>query len=183
LLGGLAQRSNTTPERVRDHLVHITDKARDMVTSLDEIVWSLNPKHDSLGSLSKYFCEYAQQFLQLTPIRCRMEVAEDLPDCPLTSEQRHHLLLAFKEALTNVVRHAQATEVRLGIAAVNGTLIVTVTDNGQGLAAPANNTGGDGLANLSRRLEQLGGRCEMQSAAGAGTSVRLVLPLPTTIPS
>lgn len=181
LLGALARRTNAAPERVQEHLSHITDKAREMVTSLDEIVWSLNPKNDSLASLSRYFCEYAQQFLQLTPIRCRMEVAEDLPDCGLTSEQRHHLLLAFKEALTNVVRHAQAAEVRLGIAVADGTLIVTVKDDGQGLKPAAEAEGIGGLANLSRRLDQIHGRCELQGEPGRGTTVRLILPLPKVV--
>lgn len=178
LLGALAKRSNAPQERVRDHLGHITDKAREMVTSLDEIVWSLNPKYDSLASLSRYFCEYAQQFLQLAPMRCRLEVGENLPACALSSEQRHHLLLAFKEVLTNVVKHAKATEVHIAITAVNETLTITVSDDGQGLPAAAPAEGSDGFGNLSRRMEQLGGDCRFESAPGSGTTVRLSLSLP-----
>ncbi len=185
LLGGIAQRVNTAPDRVREHLTHITDKAREMVTSLDEIVWSINPKHDSLASLSKYFCEYAQQFLQLTSVRCRLEVAENLPDYSLTSDQRTHLLLAFKEALTNVVRHAGATEVRVGIDVDNGSLIVTVADDGRGWDNGARSPGADGVDNLSRRLEELGGTCQIVTQAGEGTRVRMVFPLtnPTALGS
>jgi signal transduction histidine kinase len=185
LLGGLAQRLNTAPERVRDHLAHITDKAREMVTSLDEIVWSLNPRHDSVASLSKYFCEYAQQFLQLTPVRCRLEVAEQLPDYPLTSDQRHHLLLAFKEALTNVVRHAQAGEARIGMGVQDGSLVVTVSDDGRGWDGAARSHGADGLDNLAQRLKQLGGTCEVSSQLGHGTRVRMTLPVvnPTALGS
>ncbi len=178
LLGALAKRSNASQERVRDHLGHITDKAREMVTSLDEIVWSLNPKYDSLVSLSRYFCEYAQQFLQLAPVRCRLEVAEDLPECGLTSEQRHHLLMAFKEVLTNVVKHAKATEVRIGLAVLNDSLTVIVADDGRGLPLTAPVEGSEGFANLSRRMEQMGGSCHVESTAGHGTTVRLSLPLP-----
>jgi signal transduction histidine kinase len=185
LLGGLAQRTNTAPDRVRDHLTHITDRAREMVTTLDEIVWSLNPKHDSLASLSRYFCEYAQQFLQLTPIRCRLEVAQNLPDRPLSSDQRHHLLLAFKEALTNVVRHARATEVRIGIGVENESLAITVADDGCGWDSASRPAGGDGVRNLSRRIEQLGGSCQVLSQLGHGTRVRMILPLmnPTALGS
>ncbi len=180
LLGALAKRTNTAPDRVREHLAHITGKAREMVTSLDEIVWSINPKNDSLVSLSKYFCEYVQQFLQLTPIRCRIEVADDLSDCPLTSEQRHHLLMAFKEALTNVVRHAQASEVRIGMAMANGDFIITVADDGRGFASASSAEGADGLLNLSRRMDQLAGRCDVQTGPGRGTTVKLIMPLPKT---
>jgi signal transduction histidine kinase len=178
LLGGLAQRPGAPPDRVRDHLGRITDKAREMVTTLDEIVWSLNPKHDSLLSLSRYFCEYAQQFLQLTPVRCRLEVIENLPDCPLTSDQRHHLLLAFKEALNNLVRHSCATEAHIGIEVRGGLLVVSLADDGQGLEGAPRPAGANGLDNLSRRLAQLGGRCEIFSQNGRGTRVCLILPLP-----
>jgi signal transduction histidine kinase len=178
LLGALAKRSNAPQERVQDHLGHITDKAREMVTSLDEIVWSLNPKYDSLASLSRYFCEYAQQFLQLAPIRCRLEVDENLPACAVTSEQRHHLLLAFKEVLTNVVKHANATEVHIGITVLNETLTIAVSDDGQGLRNGTPVEGAEGFGNLSRRMEQLGGSCRIESSVGNGTTVRLSLFLP-----
>jgi signal transduction histidine kinase/ligand-binding sensor domain-containing protein len=177
LLGALAKRSNAPQERVQDHLGHITNKAREMVTSLDEIVWSLNPKYDSLSSLSRYFCEYAQQFLQLAPIRCRLEVDEKLPACALTSEQRHHLLMAFKEVLTNVIKHANASEVRIGISAADGTLTITVSDDGQGVPAGAPAEGAEGFANISRRMEQLGGTCQVASSPGNGTTVRLSMSL------
>jgi len=178
LLGSLAQRHNVLPERPQQHLQQITAKASEMVTSLDEIVWAINPRHDSVVSLSHYFCEYAQHFLELTQIRCRMEVAKDLPACPLNSEQRHSLFLAFKEALTNVARHSRASEAWIRIAAQDRTLLVAVEDNGQGMTPPPPpGAGGDGLANMSRRLEQIGGRCEIQSGPERGTSVRFVLPL------
>ena len=177
LIGSLAQRPAKPREQVQEHLLHITDKAREMVTSLDEIVWALNPKHDSVRSLSNYFCEYAQQFLQSQPIGCRLETAEDLPEVSLNSEQRQNLLLAFKEALTNVVRHAHATEVRVTIVVQGADLVVAVADNGRGLAERPEGAGADGLANMARRLERLGGKTEVQSQAGGGTCVRLSMPL------
>jgi signal transduction histidine kinase/ligand-binding sensor domain-containing protein len=183
LLGALAQRANAPQQRVHDHLGQITGKAREMVTSLDEIVWSLNPKYDSVPSLSRYFCEYAQQFLQLAPLRCRLEVDDTLPACPLSSEQRHHLLLAFKEVLNNVVKHARATEVHIAIAVANGSLTITVADNGLGLPAASPAEGAEGFLNLSRRMEQLGGSCRFDSASGKGTTVRLILPLPKMNPA
>jgi signal transduction histidine kinase len=177
LLGALAGRSNAPQERVKDHLGHITTKAREMVTSLDEIVWSLNPKYDSLASLSRYFCEYAQQFLQLAPIRCRLEVDENLPACALSSEQRHHLLLAFKDVLTNVVKHANATEVHIGIAVADETLTISVSDDGRGLRNGTSAEGAEGFGNISRRMEQLGGTSGVESRPGSGTIVRLSMAL------
>lgn len=178
LMASLAQRQNLPVERVRQHLRQVTDKSREMVTALDEIVWAINPRHDSVTSLSHYLCEYAQSFLELTPIRCRLEVARDLPARALNSDQRHNLFLAFKEALTNVVRHSQAAEARITISTDAHALTVVVADNGQGMSDTTTGQGADGLTNMRRRLEQIGGRCEFHSAPGQGTRVRFVLPLP-----
>jgi signal transduction histidine kinase/ligand-binding sensor domain-containing protein len=177
LLGALAKRSNAGPERIQEHLSHITTRSREMVTSLDEMVWSLNPKHDSLVALSQYFCEYAQQFLQLAPVRCRMEVSEDLPKWMLSSEQRHHLLLAFKEALANVVRHSRAAEVRISIKMVDGSLVITIADDGQGLSQTRPRMGADGITNLSRRMESVGGCSTVRDGDSGGTVVELFLPI------
>ncbi len=177
LAASLAQRQNTPGERIQQHLRQVTDKAREMVTKLDEIVWAINPRHDSVVSLSHYLCEYAQHFLELSSIRCRLEVGADLPACALDSEQRHNLFLAFKEALTNVARHSKAGEARVRISALDGRLVVAVEDDGAGMAAVAGRAGADGLDNMSKRLAQIGGRCEIQSAPGTGTTVRFILPL------
>jgi signal transduction histidine kinase len=100
-------------------------------------------------------------------------VAQTLPDYPLDSKMRHSLFLALKEALNNVVRHAEASEVWLLIAMEENELIVAVTDNGRGLQLPAATASGrDGLANMRARLSALGGRCEIRSAPTAGTTVR-----------
>jgi ligand-binding sensor domain-containing protein/signal transduction histidine kinase len=175
----LAQDPTLRAEEVREHTREIGTRAREMVTALDEIVWAVNPKHDSVSSLATYFCQFAQHFLKATPVRCHLEVAKDLPAAPLNAEQRHSLFLAFKEALSNVVQHAGATDLRLAIAAEAQTLTVAVTDNGHGLAldAPRERSGADGMGNMQRRLQQLGGRCELTSHPGAGTTVTFKVPL------
>src|SRR5439155_23122613 len=153
-------------------------RAREMVTALDEIVWAVNPKHDDVSSLANYFCQFAQHFLKTTPVRCQLEVAKDLPERPLNAEQRHSLFLALKEALRNVVQHSGATCMRLAIAAQNGTLKVSVSDNGRGLdlGAPRQRTGADGLGNMQQRLQRLGGRCELASSPGRGMTVSFIIP-------
>ena len=175
----LAQDPNLSPEEVREQTREIAARAREMVTALDEIVWAVNPKHDTVASLATYFCQFAQHFLAATPVRCVLEVARDLPPAPLNAEERHSLFLAFKEALCNLVRHAAATEARLTIRAADGDLIIALGDNGRGLdpATAGRRPGADGLANQRRRLAALGGRCELTGAPGAGTTVTFVVPL------
>jgi signal transduction histidine kinase len=101
-----------------------------------------------------------------------------LPEQPISTEARHHLFLAVKEALNNVVRHSGASEVWIRLSMDNGELKITVADNGHGIAASAmQGSGHDGLGNIRQRIEDLGGRFEMTSDAATGTTLRLHLPL------
>jgi signal transduction histidine kinase len=171
-------RAATTPGEKRGrYLEQVGDKARQMVTALDEIVWAMNPRHDSLASMVSYFCLYAEKFLQLANIAWRLEGASELPDRAMDSRHRHQLFLAFKEALTNVVRHSQATEVRLGFALEHGQLRLTLADNGCGFPAAAPAAGMDGVANMRSRIGKLGGRFEIASQAGQGTVVKFFVPV------
>jgi len=175
----LAQDPGLSPDEAREHTREIGTRARELVTALDEIVWAVNPKHDTVVSLAAYFCQYAQHFLKATPVHCHLDVARDLPVAPLNAEQRHRLFLAFKEALSNVVQHAGATDLRLTIGSKDDLLTVRISDNGRGLdprAAPAR-FGADGLDNMRQRLQQLGGSCAITGGAGEGTTVIFQVPL------
>ncbi len=176
LIGALAQRPNTAPARAQDHLFVITEKSRDMITVLDEIVWAINPKHDSATAVGSYLCDYAQDFLRATSIACRFDVTHAHVAQMLDSTRRHQLFLAFKEALTNVVKHAQATEVWVRISSAAGELSVTVEDNGRGIPEPAPTKQRNGTLNMHSRLAQIGGRCEIQPRPGGGTIVCFHLP-------
>src|SRR5438045_2983509 len=104
-------KSSTAPAAKREeHLNDMTVRARELVGALDEIVWAMNPTHDSLGSLVSYCSLYADRFLGLANIHWQLEGGMP-PEVALNSRQRYQLFLAFKEALTNVVRHSGATEV------------------------------------------------------------------------
>jgi signal transduction histidine kinase len=171
-------RSATTPDERRNHyLQQAREKAREMVTALDEIVWAMNPKHDSLASLVSYFCLYADRFLGLANIAWRLDGIPGMPDPTVDSRHRHQLFLAFKEALTNVVRHAGATEVRLNIQADKGQVRLTVADNGRGFSPEVHTEEMDGMVNMRARIEKLGGRFEIRSEAGHGTTVQFYMPL------
>ncbi len=158
-------------------LEEIGDRARQMVTALDEIVWAMNPKHDSLMSLVSYSCLYADRLLKLANIACQLKGAMDLPEQTVSSVHRHEFFLAFKEAITNVIRHSGATEVRLGVRLIGNRLRLSIADNGQGLPADAGARGRDGLVNMRARLEKLGGRFAIASQRGRGTIVRFYIPL------
>jgi signal transduction histidine kinase len=176
MLAARTKSASTIEEDRSRHLEQMSDKAREMVVALDEIVWAMNPMHDSLASLVSYFCLYAERFLGLANITWRLEDESGPADHVVNSRNRHQLFLAFKEALTNVVRHSGATEVRLKIQVGEGKLNLTIMDNGRGLPATGHNDAMDGLVNMRTRIEKLGGRFEMVSKAGPGTTLRFCVP-------
>jgi len=176
LLGGLLQKSSVASPRDRLGLDRIVQRCRDLVTALDEIVWAVNPRNDSLEALGGYLARYAQGFFESTSIRCRLEVQEIDSQYPFSSEQRHNLFLAFKEALTNVARHSGASEVRIRIFLENGArLVVCIEDNGQGMPSTVRESA-DGLINLRQRLTRAGGDCDITTREDGGVAVRMSLP-------
>jgi signal transduction histidine kinase len=176
----LATWTKLTPagEAKRSELLEqMSEKAREMVVALDEIVWAMNPKHDSLVSLVSYSCLYADRFLKLANMECQLKGTVNLPDRPVSSAQRHEIFLAFKEGLNNVVHHSGATAVRLGVKLIGNRLRLSIADNGRGLAAGVMDRNGNGLVNMRERLEKLGGRLAVASQPGRGTIVRFYLQL------
>jgi signal transduction histidine kinase len=177
MLGARAHSPAATDEKRKLYLEQMSVKAREMVAALDEIVWAMNPRHDSLSSLVSYFCLYADRFLSLANITWRLEGTSVPDDLVVDSRHRHQLFLAFKEGLTNVVRHSGAKEVRLGIGLENGRVRLSIADNGRGLPASLRTENMDGVANMRARLEKLGGRFEITSEPGRGTTLRFFVPV------
>jgi len=177
ILGSLAQNPSVTSEMKNLYLDQLSEAARTLVTGLDEIVWAVNPKYDSVASLASYYALFAQRFLNLAGIACRFDTVDELPNFPMASQLRHGIFLAFKEALNNVVRHSGATEVRLGITVNQDQLMISIADNGCGFEATAGTPGSDGVTGLHERLKKLGGRCVINSHARQGTTVEFSLAL------
>ena len=177
LTSALAQDPALSMNETRQYIHEMGDRSVEMVNALDEIVWAVNPKNDDLNSLVTYFCQYAGRFLQNVPLSCRIQISPHLPAAPLTAEQRHNLFLAFKEGLHNVVKHSAASSFRLSVAVNLHTLRMELQDDGRGFSELAEGTKGEGLRNMRERLQQIGGRCEITSVPGGGTTLVFTLPL------
>jgi signal transduction histidine kinase/ligand-binding sensor domain-containing protein len=150
--------------------------AREATRALDETVWAVDPGQDTLEGLAGYLAFFAQDYLEGAQLSCRLDIPETLPPLCVPSEVRHHLLLAFKEILTNIIRHARATVVDIRFAVEGAEGVLCITDNGCGFEVEASETrpgGGHGMASIHKRLESIGGQCEVQSQLGSGTEVRL----------
>lgn len=160
------------------HLNRIHRTARHLLQALDEIVWATNPKNDTLDSLLGYVGHFAQEFLGTVNIACRLDLPAQPPALRLSAEQRHNLFLAMKEALNNAAKYSGATEIWIRLSLEPEAIKLSVEDNGQGFVPEAVQGDGNGLLNMSQRLAAIGGRLEIKSAPGQGTSVRLRIPRP-----
>ncbi len=178
LLGALAVRESTPPAEARDQVARMMQRAEALARKLDETVWAVNPKNDSLRHLATYLCNFAKDFLEPTAIRCRLDVAADLPDIPLTTEVRHNVFLAAKEALNNAVRHSGASEIGLRLAINEGAFTLEIKDDGRGFAPEAKRESGNGLRNMAERMKDVGGELRVRSTVAQGTTVSLRLPIP-----
>ena len=176
LLTELTQQAIAQPVAAGEHVSQIATLSRQGIKSLDEIVWAVNPRNDTLADLLDYAGQYAVDFLQTAGVRCRVDFPGTPPARELSGEVRHGIFLAVKETLNNVVKHAQATEVLLRVTTDESSLRWEIADNGRGFATPPDNALADGLRNLQKRLAEIGGQCAITSQPGAGTVVRLEIP-------
>ena len=177
LLGEMAEADKDLPAEVELHAQQICATARETTRSLDEIVWAVNPSNDTLEGLANYACKYAQDYFALAGVSFRSELPTQLPPTPIPPEVRHNVFLAFKEAVNNVVKHAQATEAHVKLELLPGKFILSVTDNGRGLGDQSGKKLRNGLKNMSRRLADVHGEFDLAPGANGGTVVKLVVPL------
>jgi ligand-binding sensor domain-containing protein/signal transduction histidine kinase len=171
------------PVELKEEMRSISDDSREVLQSLDEIVWAVNPEKDTLYHLVSYIGQYAQEYFQRTGIECELEIPAWMPVQPISSQSRHHLFLAVHEALANILKHSGATRAKITIACHNADFEVIVSDNGCGFDPVSgesilqSSAAGfcNGLGNMRRRLEDLGGHCVIKSQVGHGTTIQFML--------
>lgn len=163
-------------EKARERLRVIGEKSRHMVSALDEVVWMMNPRSETLSSFTAYIAGYADEFLSKTEIVCRIESPAFYPEKIITSEARNNLFSSVKEAINNAVRHGKPTQVLLRFIVSENKFTIQIQDDGCGFN-PTAVVQGNGLTNLQQRMQKIGGTCEVESSLKSGTTVILRLPL------
>lgn len=178
LLGKFTQHDLTEPDKARTHVEKIAAIAREGVRSVDEIVWAVNPRNDTLPQLLDYAGQYAVDFLQAADIRCRIDFPEKVLPRNLPADVRHGLFMVVKEALNNAVKHSAAKEIVLRAEISGDALGLSIEDDGRGFTSPKDDALADGLRNMQQRASDFGGSCQIASTPGHGTKVRVELRLP-----
>jgi signal transduction histidine kinase len=177
LLGELAQNELPEQSETRAQIDRICEQARELGCAMDEVVWAVSSRRDTLRDFAAFVCKYAQLFLQNTPIRCRFDVESELPPTPFDLAIRRNLLLAVKEAINNAAKHSGASELFLRIHRRGGGVYVAVEDNGAGFDVSQADWMRNGLTNMAQRMDEVGGKFTVNSAPGFGCRIEFNLPL------
>ena len=164
-------------------LTEIADSARSLVDSMSDIVWSIDPRRDNLRNVVQRVRQFASDVLETAGIEWELQVPQEIYGVRLGPEQRRHLYLIFKEAINNIARHSGSTRVTLSMRLDARSLICEITDDGRGFVPKegteegSNGRGGHGLVNMRARALEMGGRLDIESSPGHGTSLKLAIPL------
>ncbi|MDB6023452.1 MAG: Integral rane sensor signal transduction histidine kinase [Pedosphaera sp.] len=162
------------PEKAREEFNRISRMSRELVSALYETVWAVNPENDNLDALGNYLCQMVNQLCERSQFRCRFHLL-DLPrEIQVSSQTRHNISMAVKEAVHNVIKHADASEVIISMALTGDLLAISVRDDGRGFIVNSH-PAGNGLTNMKRRLADIGGKCVIESQPGKGTTVQIEL--------
>lgn len=150
----------------------VADISRESVSAMGDIVWAINPERDSLLDLTRRMRQHAEEIFERREIDLEFNATAHSRELKLDADTRRNVYLIFKEAVTNVVRHSEARAVVIEFAMHAGGLILRITDNGKGFVTDAE-AEGNGLLNMHRRAEDIGGTLSVDSVKGEGTSVAL----------
>lgn len=180
-----ARRGELPAQELKDQIASISSASREVLHSLDEIVWAVNPQNDTLEHVASYIGQYAEDYFQMTGIQCELDIPTQLPSYPFSSQVRHHLFLATHEALTNILKHSGATKAKISMELTKSVFKINISDDGKGFnsrifeAKPESPIilSGDGLMNMRQRLADIGGQSLIESAPGQGTHIKFVIPL------
>lgn len=155
-----------------DNLQHDIDEllktSEEMNLSMREMLWSLNSGNDTLGSFIDYAIQYADNFLKKTKIKLWAESEDIVSDTPVSTEMRRNMFLCLKEALNNAYKHSQSDQLKLSFIQKDKEFKMKVSDNGVGIKNE--NSEGNGLRNMKRRMQEQNGECQVLSE-GPGTEV------------
>lgn len=174
LLSAMSQDNATFPDKARADFDKISTMARELVSALYETVWAVNPENDNLEAQGNYLCQMVNQLCERIPIRCRFHVLGLPHEVQVSSQTRHNINMAVKEAVHNVIKHSKASEVTVRMVYTDGVLNISIEDDGVGFE-PDDKVGGHGLTNMKQRLANIGGSCSIESKPAKGTRVLIRL--------
>jgi len=165
---------NKMKENTPAEIEKISTSANDLLNKMNAIIWSMNSGNDSVDNLVSYIRAYTFEYMEGTPIHCKVNTPDNIPQIDLSGDKRRNIFLCVKETLNNILKHSRASEMKVDIE-VNHSLIIRIADNGTGFDMQAIRKFGNGLKNISRRMERIGGNFRIENDNGSVTTLKLPL--------
>lgn len=158
------------------HLQKISTYSSRMMETMSDMVWSINPVNDSVEQMLAKMKEFAGEILEPQNIQYEFACDTSINEIRLDVEKRKSLFLIFKEAINNIAKYSEATQVFIRLNCMNETLHMVVQDNGKGFDPTLNSTG-NGLKNMAARAQAIKGKCNQKTEPGQGTSISVEIPI------
>ena len=172
----MSQLALNESDEATHQLKKIVTQSAHMMETMSDIVWSINPGNDSVEQMIHKMKEFAGEMLEPKNMEYHFEVAADANTILLSAEKRKNLYLIFKEAINNAAKYSEGNRVDILLNRENGSLHMTVRDNGKGFDSPLTKSG-NGLNNMQARAAALQGTLTRNSKAHAGTEIILQIPI------
>ena len=178
--GGARFYMRTTERDKITEIDKISDSANDLLNKMNAIIWSMNSSNDTLPNLVSYIRSYAITYFENLDIKCRIDINDEVPEKELYGEKRRNIFLTVKEALNNIVKHSKATAVVIDFS-FEKNICIKIQDNGIGINHNKLREFGNGLKNMRKRMESMGGNFETHN--NVGTTIKLCIPFDYSLPS
>lgn len=148
-------------------LEKISNSANDLLGKMNTIIWTMKSSNDTVESLVAYIRAHAIEYFDSTPIDCSVKLPVVIPQAEISGEKRRNIFLSIKEALNNAMKHSQASRLSIEITTRDNRLAVRIADNGVGIDTEKLRRFGNGLSNMKRRMELIGGSFMVENCEGA----------------
>jgi signal transduction histidine kinase len=177
ILSEVAKAQLKQKETAAAQLENISHSSRELVHNLQDIIWVLNPKNDSLENLAAYIREYALKFFEPTDVAVRFCYPQHIPSTKLSEEQRRNIFMVVKETLNNTAKHSACKSVTIHLQLQKEGILIEIEDDGKGFNMGSVRKFSNGLANMKQRMEQIDGSYEIISEEAKGTTTKITVPV------
>lgn len=157
------------------YLESISQNVNEVVNNLDDLVWSINPKYDTLANVLSRLLTYAEPLAAAKAITLHLRVEENIKSLKPPAETKHHLLMILKELLNNAVKHSGCKNIYIEMQGSEKLLKICLSDDGSGFDKTNTGNNRNGLGNLIRRAEAIKGTLHIETAKGYGTKITLTI--------
>lgn len=177
LLSEFAKRNFDNKVLIENYLNDIAATSNELALSMDEVVWTVNPKNDKLDKLIYYLVQFFENMFSITEIIYKVEIPDDIPDIDVKAEIRHNIFLVVKEIVNNILKHSKATEVILSFKITGKKLVIIIADNGIGFQYSDIVQFSNGLDNIKQRITNINGVLNYSTKKNQGSEFVLEINL------